>query len=122
MVPDDEVGVAVVDLGQVRGLVPLQLGGAPLDVAPASHQRGHRPLTPRLLFDSSGCSWLLDRRSSSDRSLLRRWHGGESRPEGRGEYFGKAQLIVNFILERSRIITPPNGMILNIKISDLSRK
>ena len=44
MVPDDEVGVAVVDLGEVRGAVPLGVGVAPLDVAPPTHQRRHRPL------------------------------------------------------------------------------
>ena len=37
VVPDDQVGVAVVDLRQVPGLVPLHLGRAPLDVAPAPH-------------------------------------------------------------------------------------
>ena len=44
VVPDDEVGVAVVDLGQVRGLVPVQMCSPPLDVASAPHQRRHRPL------------------------------------------------------------------------------
>ena len=44
VVPDDEVGVAVVDLGEVRGLVPVEVSPAPLDVAPPAHQRGHRPL------------------------------------------------------------------------------
>ena len=44
MVPDDEVGVAVVDLGEVRGLVPVEVSPPPLDVAPPPHQRGHRPL------------------------------------------------------------------------------
>ena len=44
VVPDDEVGVAVVDLGEVRGLVPVEVSPAPLDVAPPAHQRRHRPL------------------------------------------------------------------------------
>ena len=44
VVPDDEVGVAVVDLGEVRGLVPVEVSPAPLDVAPPTHQRRHRPL------------------------------------------------------------------------------
>ena len=44
VVPDDEVGVAVVDLGEVRGLVPVEVSPPPLDVAPPTHQRGHRPL------------------------------------------------------------------------------
>ena len=44
MVPDDEVSVAVVDLGEVRGLVPVEVSPAPLDVAPPTHQRRHRPL------------------------------------------------------------------------------
>ena len=44
VVPDDEVGVAVVDLGEVRGLVPVEVSPPPLDVAPPTHQRRHRPL------------------------------------------------------------------------------
>ena len=44
MVPDDEVGVTVVDLGQVTALVLVQVSPPPLNVAPASHQCRHRPL------------------------------------------------------------------------------
>ena len=58
MVPDDEVGVAVVDLGEVRGAVPLGVGVAPLDVAPPTHQRRHRPLH-RLLLGRGGGGGLL---------------------------------------------------------------
>ena len=41
MVPDDEVGVAVVDLCEVGRLVLLDVGAAPLDVATAAHEGGH---------------------------------------------------------------------------------
>ena len=44
MVPDDQVGVAVVDLGQVGSFVLVEMSSSPLYVAPASHQSGHSPL------------------------------------------------------------------------------
>ena len=49
VVPDDQVGVVVVDLGQVGALVLVQVGAAPLNVSSAPHQRGHRPLHRLLL-------------------------------------------------------------------------
>ena len=69
VVPDDQVGVAVVDLRQVPGLVPLHLGRAPLDVAPAPHQSCHCFLSARFLFgmnDTGAGSRLLARHSPSD--------------------------------------------------------
>ena len=73
VVPDDQVGVVVVDLRQVPGLVPLHLGRAPLDVAPAPHQSCHCFLSARFLLgmnDITAGSRLLARHSSSDRSSL----------------------------------------------------
>ena len=49
VVPDDQVGVVVVDLGQVGALVLVQVSAAPLNVSSSPHQRGHRPLHRLLL-------------------------------------------------------------------------
>ena len=43
MIPDDQVGVAIVDLRN-GGAAALHMSGPPLDVPAAAHQRRHRPL------------------------------------------------------------------------------
>ena len=62
VVPDDQVGVAVVDLRQVRGLVLVEVSSPPLDVASAPHQSGHCPLNSLVLglgVLGGGCLSLL---------------------------------------------------------------
>ena len=69
VVPDDQVGVVVVDLGQVGALVLVQVSAAPLDVSSSPHQRGHSPHLS--LLSLSHVSWsLLTRHFSPHRGRM----------------------------------------------------
>lgn len=69
MIPDDQIGIAVVDLRKMRCFVFIKMCPSPLDVSSASHQRCHRPLNSLVLTlgflgdSSSGVAWVLSQGS-----------------------------------------------------------
>ena len=69
MVPDDKVGITVVDLRKMRCFVFIKMSSSPLDVSSASHQGCHRPLYSLVLnfglldHSSGGVVWFLSQGS-----------------------------------------------------------
>ncbi len=70
MIPDDQVGIAVVDLWN-GGPAALHMSGPPLDVPAAAHERRHRSLQIfRLLLRRGGRRFGDGNRRRRSRLLL----------------------------------------------------